>query len=140
MQTYDLRSSENIRIANISRRTRVFVPVLISLAMMAVSVNFYQADAVFLQASVLPFYILFFVLMYVACLGVEYVSLWCERGKSFHCARVAVHCLALMLVTFETGTFYSSKIDVYSQFPSYSLSKALSYVVKAPSGIDNSRV
>lgn len=140
MHTYENSRNENIIVANISRRTRILAPIFISLAMVAVSINFYQADAVFLQASVLPFYILFFILMYVVCLGVEYVSLWCERGKSFHCARVAVHCLALMLVTYETGSFYSSKSDVYSQFPSYSLSKALSYVVKAPSGIDNTRI
>ena len=131
---------EKTDVVNISRRTRIFSPVLITLAMLAISVNFYQADAVFLQASVLPFYILFFILMYMGCILVEYVSLWCKRDKSFHCARVAVHCMALMLVTYEIGAFYSANNNVYSQFPSYSLTKVISHLVIDPSRLDNTRI
>ena len=78
------------RVIWLSRMIRTVSLILISIAMIAITVNFHQADAVFAQASVLPVYILFFILMYMACILVEYVSLWCERGQNFHSARMFV--------------------------------------------------
>ncbi len=118
-----------VHVTNISRRGRIVVPTVIFLAMTAISVSFYRADAVFVTASSLPFYILFFILMYLVCFGVEYLSLWCRREQGFHCARVVVHCLAFMLVSYETGNFFGSKTDSYSHFPTYSVTKVLSHIV-----------
>ena len=120
-------SVKNNHVVDVSRRTRIAAFILITIAMVAISTNFYRADAVYLRASILPFYILFFIFMYMACILVEYVSLWCERGTSFHCARVAVHCMALLLVTYEVGSFYGADQSAYSQFPNYSLTKVLSH-------------
>ena len=126
MQNYIFVGSEISQVVNISRRTRIAALILIAIAMVAISTRFYQADAIYLQASLLPYYILFFIAMYMACILVEYVSIWCERGKSFHCARIAVHCVTMVMVSYEMGAFYKVGENVYTQFPSYSLTKVLS--------------
>lgn len=128
---------KRIQVVNVSRRTRIFSLIVISLAMMAITSNFYQADAVFAPASVLPVYILFFILTYMACIIVEYASLWCQRENIFHCARMAVHGLVLLLVVYETGIFYHSDQDIYSHLPHYSVTNALSHIVMVPSGPDD---
>ena len=128
------------RVIWLSRMIRTVSLILISIAMIAITVNFHQADAVFAQASVLPVYILFFILMYMACILVEYVSLWCERGQNFHSARMFVHCAALLLVTFEVGTFYSSGLEVYSHLPSHSLTQVLSHIVTTPADFQDARI
>ena len=133
-------TSKDIRLVDISRGTRVTALFMISLAMVAITANFYQADTIYLRASVLPVYIFFFILMYLSCILVEYLSLWCDREKRFHCCRMAVHCVALLLVTFEVGAFYISDHTAYSQLPSYSLTSVLSNIVTIPSGLDNSRI
>ncbi len=140
MQISSYSLFRKIHVVDISRRARLYTLILISVAMLVLSANFYRADAVYGQASVLPVYVLFFILMYMACILVEYVSLWCERDRSFHCARVVVHGMALMLVTYEMGMFYGADRDVYSQLPSYSITKVLSHIVLTPSIIDNSRI
>ena len=127
-------------VVNISRITRTISLILISIAMISITLNFHKADAVFAKASVLPVYILFFILMYMACILVEYISLWCERGQSFHCARVFVHCMALLLVTFEVGTFYSSDHDAYSHLPSYSITQVLSHIITTPADFHDARI
>ncbi len=132
MQTVCHSFGPGFDVAGLSRRMRVIVPVMISLAMLAVSFAFYRADAVFLKASVLPFYIVFFIVIYVSCLVIEYLSLWCDRGLKFHTARIAVHFLALVLITWETGMFFYSTSDVYCRFPEWSLSRAVSSLVDAP--------
>ena len=128
------------QVIHISRFTRMLSLVLISIAMIAITINFHAADAVLAKASVLPVYIFFFILMYMACVLVEYVSLWCERGQGFHFARVSVHCLALLLVTFEVGSFYSSDQNVYSRLPTYSMTQALSHLVITPSDFHDTRI
>ncbi len=140
MQISQHRPSSVTRVINLSRMSRTISLFLISAAMIAITLNFHQADAVFARASVLPVYILFFILMYMACILVEYVSLWCERGQSFHCARVFVHCVALLLVTFEVGTFYSSGQEVYSHLPSHSLTQVLSHIVTTPANFHDARI
>ena len=128
------------RVTNLSRMSRTVSLILISVATIAITFNFHQADAVFAHASVLPVYILFFILMYMACILVEYISLWCERGQSFHFARVSVHCVALLLVTFEVGTFFSSGQEVYSHLPSHSLTQVLSHIVTTPADFHDARI
>ncbi len=140
MQISQNGPSSNSHVINISRISRLISLILICLSMVAITLDFHQADAVFARASVLPVYLLFFILMYLACILVEYVSLWCERGQSFHCARVFVHCVALLLVTFEVGTFYSSGTDVYSHLPDHSLTRILSHVVTTPANFHDARI
>jgi hypothetical protein len=123
-------------IVSISRSSRIVSLILISIAMLAISINFHMADAWYLKASVLPVYIFFFVLMYISCIVVEYFSLWCERGMSFHYTRISVNALALMLVMFETGTFFGANQDAYSHLPAYSVTSALSHIIIAPSFVD----
>ncbi len=129
MQLSDRFSLENIQMVKVSRSMRYLSVIFISVSLIAISVNFYMADAVYLQATTLPFYILFFLMMYLVGIFIEYASLWCKRDYNFHCASVAVHCLALMLVTYEIGAFYSADQNVYSHPPSYSLTSALSHIV-----------
>lgn len=133
MQTKNSPPTIHDRIVDISRATRQVSIVFISIAMFAITANFYFADEVFARASVLPIYIFFFMLMYVLCMLVEYMSLWCKRDKGFHYMRVSIHALALFLVTLEIGSFYGSGRDVYTELPSYSLTQALSQMVVVPS-------
>ena len=140
MKIQNSRFSVATGLANISRITRTVSLILISLAMIAVTINFHTAGAVLGEASVLPVYIFFFILMYMACLLVEYVSLWCERGNGFYRARVFVHCAALLLVTFEVGTFYSSGQDGYSHLSSNTMTQVLSHIVISPSDFHKNRL
>ncbi len=105
---------------------RLIVLSITLLAMTIIVGTFYQADAISSRSSVLPSYILFFILIYLACLMVEYLSLWCERDQNFHCCRMAVHSLALVLVTYEVSVFYAADQHIYSQLPSYSVTSLLS--------------
>ena len=140
MQLNKHSSRSASRVVIISRMTRSISLIFISIAMIAITLDFHTADAVFAQASVLPVYLLFFILMYLACILVEYVSLWCERDQNFHSARVLVHCVALLLVTFEVGTFYSSDHDAYSHLPSYSLTQILSHIITTPANFHDARI
>jgi len=129
MQLLDRFSLGNFQIKKVSRGIRRLSIIFISASLIAITANFYMADAVYAQATTLPFYILFFLMMYLVGIFIEYASLWCKRDYNFHCASVAVHCLALMLVTYEIGAFYSADKEVYSHPPSYSLTSALSHIV-----------
>ncbi|MCF6198435.1 MAG: hypothetical protein L3J67_03390 [Hyphomicrobiaceae bacterium] len=129
MQFLDRFSLGNFQIVKVSRSMRILSIIFISVSLIAITTNFYMADAVYAQATTLPFYILFFLMMYLVGIFMEYASLWCKRDYNFHCASVAVHCLALMLVTYEIGAFYSADKNVYSHPPSYSLTSALSHIV-----------
>lgn len=129
MQLLDRFSLGNFQIKKVSRGIRILSIIFISASLIAITANFYMADAVYAQATTLPFYILFFLMMYLVGIFIEYASLWCKRDYNFHCASVAVHCLALMLVTYEIGAFYSADKEVYSHPPSYSLTSALSHIV-----------
>ena len=140
MQSTSHSSHPLNHVRHISRITRMVSLVLISIAMIAITINFHTADAVLAKSSVLPVYILFFILMYMTCVLVEYGSLWCERGQNFHFTRVSVHCLALLLVTFEVGSFYSADQNVYSRLPTYSLTQALSHIVMTPSDFHDTRI
>ena len=131
MGVYNSSFRNKIRIASLSRVLRPVSLILIFVAILMVSFNFYIADAVYARKSVLPLYIFFFILLYVGCITVEYISLWCARGKVFHFCPTAVHGLALILVTYEVGTFYSANGNVYSQLPTHS---AMSIITRTFSG------
>ena len=129
MHFFDRFPVKDLKVAEISHRMRTFSIIFISVALMAIFVNFYMAGAVYAPATALPFYIFFFMIMFMVGISIDYASLWCKRNYKFHCASVAAHCMALMLVTYETGTFYNADENVYSQPPSYSLTSVLSHIV-----------
>ena len=129
MQLLDRLPLGNIQIIKVSRSMRILSIMFISASLIAITANFYMADAVYAQATTLPFYILFFLMMYLVGIFIEYASLWCRRDYNFHCASVAIHSLAVMLVTYEIGAFYSADQNVYLHAPSYSLTSALSHLV-----------
>ena len=129
MRVFDRLPFDKSQIMRISRGFRIGLILLIATAMLAVTANFYMADEVFVKSTTLPVYIFFFLIMFIVGMFIEYASLWCRRGKNFYCTSTVIHGLAFLLVTYETGVFYSAGRDVYAHPPSYSLTSALSHMV-----------
>ena len=129
MHFLDKVSVKKDQMIKVLRSMRYLSVIMISVALMAVASNFYMADAVFAKVTSLPFYVMFFLIMFLVGMLIEYASLWCKRDKNYYCAGVAAHCLALLLVTYETGAFYSAGQSAYAQPPSYSLTAGLSHIL-----------